>query len=52
MQQYYEQSIQYSTATHAVNKHGVVDTVACESSTCSDLSVLRYEFVTFAKAVV
>lgn len=42
----------YNTATHAVNKCGVVYTVVCESSACSDLSFLRSEFVTFAKAVV
>lgn len=42
----------YSTATHAVNKCGVVDTVVCESSACSDLSVLRSESVTFAKVVL
>lgn len=42
----------YGTATHAVNKRGVVDMIVCKSSACSDLSVLMSEFVTFPKAVV
>jgi hypothetical protein len=42
----------YGTATHVVNKHGVVDMIVCESSACSDLSVLMSDSVTFPKAVV
>lgn len=45
-------NIMNTTATHAVNKCGVLDTEACESSAYSDLSVLRSEFITFTKVVV
>jgi hypothetical protein len=37
--EYYDES-----TTHVVNKHSLMDMIACETSTCSDLFILRSEY--------